>query len=261
MTEEKYQTLEKWFTEYVDTVDCATPEYRQNARIKVDHTLRVCREVEALAEHLQLSADDRILAQTCALLHDIGRFEQFRRYGTFVDQRSTNHALLGVEILEGEGILDRLEKRDREIVLTAIRHHNRVVLEDDIRGRARLFAQLLRDADKLDIWRVVTDYYSDRDAEKNPTLELDLPDTPAISDGVVSDIRNHVIVKVEHMRNLNDFKILQMGWVFDLNFAWSACEVLDRSYLAKIYAVLPQTPLAAEVYRVTAAEAERLANS
>ena len=40
------------------------------------------------------------IAEAVALLHDVGRFEQYKRYGTFNDRKSVNHAALGVEIMK-----------------------------------------------------------------------------------------------------------------------------------------------------------------
>ncbi|MBM9520737.1 hypothetical protein JWG39_13020 [Desulforhopalus vacuolatus] len=47
---------------------------------------------------------------------------------------------------------------------------------------------MLRDADNLDIWRVVTEYYQQKDQTTDTGLELGLPDTPVCSDAVVQDL-------------------------------------------------------------------------
>ncbi|MFT7795861.1 UNVERIFIED_CONTAM: hypothetical protein ODY05_22685, partial [Salmonella enterica subsp. enterica serovar Enteritidis] len=69
-------------------------------------------------------------ARIAAVFHDIGRFEQLRRYGTFFDAKSADHAALSVQVLEETAMLQDVEKAWRQRILTAIAQHNR--LETDI---------------------------------------------------------------------------------------------------------------------------------
>ena len=43
------------------------------------------------------------LAWLSGILHDVGRFEQLRRYNTFIDAQSVSHAALSVSVLFDEG--------------------------------------------------------------------------------------------------------------------------------------------------------------
>jgi hypothetical protein len=90
---------------------------------------------------------------------------------------------------------------------------------------------MLRDADKLDIWRVVTEYYRQAHIKRNPSLELDLPDNDEVSEAVLNDIMAGRNVRNTELRSLNDFKLLQMAWVFDLNFDYSIEQLRNRGYL------------------------------
>ena len=99
--------------------------------------------------------------------------------------------------------------------------------------------KLLRDADKVDIWRVVTDYYRDARHERNQTIELNLPDTPSISDAVCRSLMKGNIVKMADLETLNDFKLLQIGWIYDVNFHRTFQIVQERGYLEKIRQALP----------------------
>ncbi|MDK2848852.1 MAG: hypothetical protein PWP34_2205 [Desulfuromonadales bacterium] len=49
------------------------------------------------------------------------------------------------------------------------------------------------------------------------------------------------IVDIRHVQNLNDLKLLQVGWVFDLNFPPSYRRLRDQGYLDIIRASLPAT--------------------
>jgi hypothetical protein len=100
---------------------------------------------------------------------------------------------------------------------------------------------LLRDADKLDIWRVVTDYYRQDNPVSNAALEMGLPDTPAVSGVVAADLLAGRLVDIRQVQNLNDLKLLQIGWVYDLNFPPSFRRLREKGYLDFIRASLPDT--------------------
>jgi hypothetical protein len=110
------------------------------------------------------------------------------------------------------------------------------------------FTKLLRDADKIDIWRVVTDYYRQVDGTRNGTIELGLPDGPEISDEVCADLKAGRIVRMGDMKTLNDFKLLQMAWIYDVNFPRTFEIVRERGYMEMIRDALPQSEKVAEMY-------------
>jgi putative nucleotidyltransferase with HDIG domain len=223
-------------------------EYRDNIILKKEHSIRVSEEIIGLGRELGLDHNSLALVEIMGLFHDIGRFEQFHRYKTFNDSVSENHAALGVKIIKERGFADFLDPIDLDLVLSAIAYHNRAHLPEDLPERTLWFSKLLRDADKLDIWKVVTDYYARRDEEKNQVIELDLPDTPGVSETVYRDLMNKQVVAFHHMRSLNDFKLLQLGWIFDVNFPATLQRVRDRNYMEKIRAVLPDEPRVKEVF-------------
>ncbi len=235
----EYTRLKDWVAGYIDSFYSDDPEIQQNIVLKEEHTYRVCREIVAIGKELGLKEDELRLAEVIALLHDIGRFEQFARYRTFKDGKSENHAELGVKILERENILEPLDQSTQYIVLQAVRYHNRPSLPRQETEPCLFYSRLIRDADKLDIWKVVTDYYHRNNKEKNGAIELDLPDTPGFSRKIIHDLVHQRIVQFKDMKNLNDFKLLQIGWVFDLYFQPTLKILGERHYLERIRAVLP----------------------
>jgi putative nucleotidyltransferase with HDIG domain len=129
-------------------------------RHKVEHTLRVAELSGRYAKELGMPVADEDFAWLLGLLHDIGRFEQARRYGTFVDSQSVDHAELSADILFRDGLMERfpdegLPEDWRMIAETAIRLHNKLTLPETLNSRTRKFAEILRDADKTDIFRVI----------------------------------------------------------------------------------------------------------
>ncbi|MDZ7667663.1 MAG: HD domain-containing protein [Desulfotignum sp.] len=238
----KNDGLRNWFDQYVagfTAKENAAPDLVTNIRLKKDHSERVVKEILWIADQLNLDDDDRDLAAVMALFHDIGRFEQYARYRTFADHQSENHAELGVKILRHHGVLDCLPPDRADLICRVITYHNRAELPENETGECLFYARLLRDADKLDIWRVLIDHYQRQDLDDNPAVELGLPDIPGMSDRVYDMVVNAKIVQARHMRNLNDFKLLQIGWVFDINFAPALQQVRDRRYVESICRTLP----------------------
>ncbi len=237
---ELVEDLNSWFSSYVQTFKDGVTETR-NIVLKEEHTKRVCREIVSIGEQLGLSDHELRLAEIIALFHDIGRFEQYARYKTFADWQSEDHAELGIKILKQLGVLDRCAESTQDLILRTIRYHNRATLPREETEACLFFAKLLRDADKLDIWRVVTDYYRRKDGERNGALELDLSDTPGFSDAVYQGLVNRKIVDMNHVKTLNDFKLLQIGWIFDINFEPTLRAIRSRRYLEMIRDALPQS--------------------
>ena len=233
--------LKNWFSNYVQTFKHGDKNFQENIALKEKHTKQVCKEILNIGEQLGLNENELRLSEIIALFHDIGRFEQYARYKTFADHESENHAELGVKILKENKVLVQFNKSIQTLILRTILYHNRLSIPEGETNTCLFFSKLLRDADKLDIWRVVTDYYNQNNGERNGILELGLPDTAGFSDKVYQDMLNKRIVDVKHLKNLNDFKLLQVGWIFDINFVPTFHCIKTRHYIKKIRQVLPES--------------------
>lgn len=239
MYKKQLEALRQRFATYVGLFTSDNPQVQRNMDLKYEHTLRVCREIVQLGQQLDLQPSDLYLAEVMALFHDIGRFEQYACYHTFADRHSVNHAELGVEVLQRENLLDLLDAAAQDLILRAISYHNRATVPQDETPECVFFTRLLRDADKLDIWKVVIEYYYDGNGHRNEAISLGFLDTPGISDAVYADLMAKQIVDMHHLRNMNDFKLLQIGWIYDINFLPTLHAVRERRYLEQIRATLP----------------------
>jgi HD superfamily phosphohydrolase YqeK len=248
VSQENITGLKSWFTGYVKTFRSGDTNYQRNIDLKGEHTRRVCKEILDVGKSLGLDSEDLHLAEVIALFHDVGRFEQYDRYRTFSDPESEDHALLGVRVLRENGVLKTLDQKTRDLILRTVSYHNRATLPAEETKRCLLFTKLLRDADKLDIWRVVTDYYREMDSARNGVIELGLPDTPEISQDVYTDMMAGRTVRTTSLKTLNDFNVLQMGWIYDVNFPRTFQLVRKRGYLEKIRDVLPPTGEVSQIY-------------
>jgi len=213
-----------------------------NLKLKENHSNRTCEEMRYLADEVALTANQRRIAEAAALFHDLGRFKQFAEYRTYNDAKSVNHCRLSLEILRERNMLAGVEEREKEIIEKAIEYHGCKELPGDLDGEYLLFSKLLRDADKLDIFFVVTQYYKQyRDNPDGFRLEVELPDVPEYSGEVVEAILNGQRFDYSRLRTWNDMKLLQLGWVYDVNFTATLRRIKERKFLEKIVDFLPQT--------------------
>lgn len=168
------------YAEYVRNYDPSD----EKIKLKIDHTYRVAGMCQRIAESLGLSEPDVDIAWLLGMLHDIGRFEQIRRFGTFNDAQSVDHAEFGADLLFKEGLIRKFAEgyykeyefarsgneeaeqiiknneyhnKDTGLLEMAIRQHNKYRVKEDLTERQRMFCDILRDADKVDIFKVNAD--------------------------------------------------------------------------------------------------------
>jgi putative nucleotidyltransferase with HDIG domain len=242
MEQKQLEELKGWFDDYVAGFYGDDEFINANIKLKDEHTKRTCKETLELAAELGLTDNQRRIADAIALLHDVGRFEQFVKYRTYNDPRSVNHSLLGVEVLRQKKVLEKVDRHERELIEKAIEYHGLRELPGGLEGECLLFSQLIRDADKLDVFYVVTEYYKEyRDNPEEFKLELELPDGPEYSAEVVEEILCGRRIDYGKLRTLNDMKLCQLGWVYDVNFTTTLKRIKQHRFLEKIFDFLPDT--------------------
>lgn len=205
-------------------------------RLKIVHTYGVVRAAAFIAEGQNLSPEDTLLAQHIALLHDIGRFEQLRQYNSF-DDTIVSHAELSLQILFKERMIEEFipERQYDSIIYTAIKNHGLYRLDPSLTGKELLHSQIIRDADKLDNFRVKE--------EDSITAMLDVDGeelgTEEVSDHILETFLNRTPIKnadrVTHM----DMWISYLGYIYDLNFSASRRYVADRAIIDKLIDRIP----------------------
>ena len=232
-----------WFSDYSSGFYSGNSDsvIDRNIRLKEEHTLRVCENIVLIGKSLNLDRNRLYLAEVIALFHDVGRFKQFKDYGTFDDRNSENHALLGVKILKETKVLSRLPEVEKNVILKAIEYHNMPKLPENESGDCLLFSKLIRDADKLDIWNVFIKNHEERDISPNPSIYLELPDVPGYSGSFIDDILNCRVSKNRDFKTFNDMKLFQLTWIFDINFPFTLVCFQERNYLEKLISSLPAT--------------------
>jgi hypothetical protein len=240
MTQDDLTFFKKWFSDYCRSFYSADIEDQKNIALKEEHTSRVCENIIRITQGLSLKENQTMLAETIALFHDVGRFPQYAQYKTFRDSISVNHGLLGAQILAEHKVLKNLSEHEQEIIIQSVKFHNAFSIPKKEREEIIYFIRLIRDADKLDIWRVFMEFYESPGESRASAVGLGLADLPEYSQDVLSSIHRKEIVSLAKVKNLNDFRLLQLSWIFDLNFKPTFRFLLERNYVDRIAACLPQ---------------------
>lgn len=231
-----YTDLSLWMDRYIKEFERQYPGCIDRFDLKKTHSLLVAREIADLATAVGLEAGDRVLSQITGLLHDVGRFQQAACYHTFNDDVSVDHGDFGVKIIGESGLLVSLSPEDRNAVETAIRYHNKPELPTLEDPRCRLLAQLLRDADKVDIFRVIHGNLQ----IQNPG-DTTLPLGKDISAEVMDAITQNRIVYHRHIKNRIDKVFFRISWLFDINFPQTLKLIRERGYYQILRARVPET--------------------
>ncbi len=241
MTEKDLDNLRDLFSGYVQSFYLSDPKEQMNLTLKEEHTSSVCETIRLLAERLLLGPEKVLLAEAIGLFHDIGRFPQYAHHKTFRDSISVNHGKLGADILIAERFLGGIGPEESRTVINAVRCHNAFLEPLMDYSEDLFFLRLIRDADKLDIWRIFLEFFQADENDRPMGAVLGLPDTAGYSPEVLSSIQEGKVVSHGLLKNLNDFKLLLTSWVFDLNFQPSFELVKERGYIEKFFALLPRT--------------------
>jgi len=224
------QAMHNWVSEYIRTFYSDDIEIQQAILLKEEHTKKVTVISRELAKHLKLSVHDQLLAEMIGLFHDIGRFKQFTLYRTFNDALSENHALLGLKVIEKLDFLKEVSEEDRAILNFAIANHNAKLIAATDNSRQLLFAKIIRDADKLDIYRVLEPF-------------LEPSDGTGCNETFLQSFIHGRQCDYAQIKTYDDRKLVRLMWLYNIYFSWTMLKIVERGYVDKIIECLPKTPL------------------
>ena len=215
--------------------------------LKLHHTMQVLAHARAIVAQEGLASQEGRAALLAALYHDTGRFPQYVRWRTFSDAESENHGYLGVRVVKKEHFLAGEPPNIHKWVLTAIALHNRYALPA-LPEPYLTITHAVRDADKLDIMRIMAQHLS----RPIPTRDviLRVQDAPQLwSQSIVDTVLSGGIPSYHDLRYVNDFRILLGSWIQDLHFTSSKKTCVASGFLQEVLKGLPSTP---ELQPVTA---------
>lgn len=233
------QRVKETFKEYVNRYEVDDPKIN----LKIVHTYKVADIAERIAKSINLPEEDVDLAWIMGMLHDIGRFEQCRIFNTFIDSESIDHAKFGCHLLFGDPIDAKVSlgdccktdisnycDEDYELIHDAIYYHNVYRLPENMDARTKMFADILRDADKIDILRVnvVTPL---EDVYNVSTKELR---TTRASEEVMEAFFNETAIDRRLKKSAVDHVVGHISLVYELVYNESYRIVLEQGYLDRI---------------------------
>ena len=229
------------FMEYAGSFYSGKAGQDEHLDLKIEHTRNVILLAHSLAEEERefLADPERSRALfLAALFHDFGRFPQYARYGTFSDPRSVNHARLAVRELKRQALLQEESTRVRHLALSAVLFHNRFAVPENLSADFLAVALAVRDADKLDILRVMAaDMLGDRPAD--PVIVLDAVDSPEITPAILEAVMERRPGSHADVCTTTDLKLLLCGWLYALHYGWSRRAAVARGHLRALAGSLP----------------------
>ena len=238
-----YQHCRQWFNTYANGyISQAAVLDRPGFELKRLHTLKVVEESLWLSEHCGFAANEQAVAGVIGLLHDIGRFPQLQRYRTFNDRLSCNHAVLSLAVIQEQRLLEELPPQDRQAIETAVIWHNQKDLPATLPPRLFQFAGLIRDADKLDIFRVLLTEYATKDPARIQTVDLDLPEGEDCSDTLLDAIAAGRMGDAADVHSRLDLHLVRLSWVFVFHNPAALRRFHKHAFIEQYRPYLPATP-------------------
>lgn len=224
--------VKKAFNDYVDEFDVED----EMIRLKKLHTINVASICEDIAGSLNLSKEDSDLCFLIGMLHDIARFRQHTMYKTFYDYKSFDHAKTGCKILFEEGLINRFVDEDEnnatdlKLLELAIKWHSAYRLPENLTERETFFCNIIRDADKIDIFRVAIEEPLNNVYSVSREEELNSEITPE----VLEEFYEHHAVKRELRKTMADVKVGFLALSFELVFPRSKEIAKEQGFLIRI---------------------------
>ena len=223
------------FRDYTSSYNPSDPKIR----LKINHTYRVAGLCGRIAASVGAEQD---LAWLCGMLHDIGRFEQVRRFHTFVDADSVDHAELSHALLFSDGLLSRfapdLGEREKGLLEKAVQYHSLYRLPEDLTDEERLYCQILRDADKIDIFRV----QCDTPPEQIYNVTTEALETAGVTEAVKQCFHNRTAVRRDLRRTAIDYLVGHLCLVFELVYPISREIARRQGYVDRMLSFRSRNP-------------------
>jgi len=247
--EESYNKISTWYDSYASEFFSEDDEIQINIDLIKTHASRVVENVRELGSSIDVEESDLFLLQTAALLHDVGRFVQLVEHGTYADNEESNHIQIGLDVIEAHNVLNDLEEADKALIIDCVKMHDLNILPKMSDERSLALIHLLRDADRIDVLRIVSDYYTHKKVHPNRHLDMELKDMPGIAKKISKDIMAEKVASREDVETLNDLKLFQMSWIFDMKYKRSFKMVSEKSYIKAIFETLPKSDVVIDMYR------------
>lgn len=235
------------FEEYFQSLIIDSPEnQRQFEEIRA-HSLRVVSHSLELSKVLLQTEEEKRIATVNALFHDLGKASLISKNIEPINIQR-DHATVSAKIIQQSDFYEALSPETQLIILKAVENHNKLKLPKLDSEQQTLFARLLRDADKLDIFDASYRFFKEKYGIQ-PIIIADLNNSTEVSEKILKSIMAGKTAAVEDMKSMNDYKLVLLSMAFDLNFKYTFRIMSEKQYIQKIYETLPKRDHIIDVYR------------
>jgi HD superfamily phosphohydrolase YqeK len=218
------ENINKVFDKYVSEFNLNDSQIK----LKYYHIKQVAKISELLAKNLGLTEEQIKLAYTIGIFHDFGRFMQVTKYHTFSDRVSgVDHADYSLKILYEDNLIKdfNIDSKYDEIIKFAVFNHNKKEIAKTQNEAALLFAKIIRDADKLDIFRVLCE-----DEPKDFFWFKDF-NCESIDERLMKSIETRSLLDYSFIKTNADQISSSFAYIFDIYFNLSLEIIKENKYL------------------------------
>ncbi|WP_372807596.1 HD domain-containing protein [Pontiella sp.] len=239
MTDAQLQAVRRHFMAYANGYLAQAGAMRPMMELKREHCAFVARNCKELATVNGWPAQDVNTAEALGFLHDIGRFPQLEEFGTFLDAKSIDHGERGWQAIRESGLLDEVEPQLRDALLDGVRHHNGRTIPEGLPENHYRWIKLIRDADRLDIYRVVYDAIVNEELEAHPEIGLGLRLEGDPCPELIERILQGDPPAYTDLKTFSDFLLLILSWVGQMGYPATLQIMRERGIVGQFAAHLP----------------------
>lgn len=242
MTKKQLGLVRAWFRAYVGRFRDKDGLLPPASELKLVHSGRVAVDAERIASGSGWPEPAVRAASALGLLHDAGRFSQYAEFRTLRDAESVNHAERGAMVLSEENALYSCAPKERDEIIEAVRMHNLKEMPTGLSASGGRLLRLVRDADKLDIFLVVHEIMETGKYEEYSDflLKVDVDGPP--SEDFIAALSSHSMVNYASARTMADLMLLQLLWIYDINYPAAFRLIVERGVIGRVAARLPEDP-------------------
>ena len=236
------------FEEYFQSIVADSPESQVKVEEIRTHSMRVVTNSLLLSKNLLQTEEDIYIAEIIALFHDYGKAVMIVQGTESPINIQHNHAALSAKLIQQMEFYPKLTVDVQLIILKSIEGHNKLKLPKLDNEQQTLFARLLRDADKLDIFETSYRFFKEKNGSQ-PLMTLDLINHVEVSDKIIKSVLAGKTAAVEDMKTMNDYRLLLLSMAFDLNFKYTFRILAEKQFIQNIYETLPKRDQIIDAYR------------
>jgi putative nucleotidyltransferase with HDIG domain len=235
------------FEEYFQSLTIDSPDFQHEFEEIRAHSLRVVDNSLLLSNAVMQNEEEKRVAAVIALFHDIGKASLIsKNVDSLVVQR--DHATVSAKIIQQMEFYLNLSADTQLVIVKSIENHNKLKLPKLDNEQQTLFARLLRDADKLDIYDSSYRFFKEKYGIQ-PLITVDLSKSAEVSEKILKSIQIGKSAAFEDMKTMNDYKLLLISMALDLNFKYAFRIMTEKQYIQKIYETLPKRDQIIDIYR------------